>query len=148
MESPTATATLRYSHIETAILALESALAFSAYLGAIGLLTAIDGSNLGMTTEILRGTPFHDFLVPGVLLLFANGVLPTIVVVAALWRVPWASWGHLVVGCTLMGWIACQIALVGYLSPLQPIYFAIGATIAVLALLLQPPKVPADLKQS
>ncbi len=111
---------------------MEIVLIGGAVAGAIGMLSAPDGSNLGWTTGTLAGTPFEDYVVPGLTLLLANGVLPTIVVIATLRRQDWAGWGHLVVGCVLTGWIGVQVLLIGYLTVLQPIFGALGVAIALL----------------
>ena len=43
---------------------LEALVAVSALGGGIALLSALDGSNLGLTTDDLADTPFDDYLVP------------------------------------------------------------------------------------
>jgi hypothetical protein len=49
-------------------------------LGALGggglFILAPDGHLLGMTTRMLAGTPFHSFLVPGIILFAFIGVTP------------------------------------------------------------------------
>lgn len=122
--------TSRPSRIEWVIIALEVFLILGAVTGAAGLLSAPDGSAMGWTTDQLRGTPFADYFIPGLILLAANGLLPAAVVVAALRRSAWANWGHVAVGCVLVGWIATQLALVGYGALIQPLFGLLGLIIA------------------
>jgi hypothetical protein len=117
-------------------MALEAFLILGAIVGAVSLLSAPDGSGMGWTTEQLQGTPFDDYSIPGLILLIANGVVPSVVVMATFRRVAWASYGHLLVGCVLVGWIAIQLLLVGYGALIQPLFGALGVTIGVLALLM------------
>lgn len=125
----------RISPIEIVVIVLEAFLVLGAIVGAVSLILAPDGSGMGWTTEQLRHTPFDDYLVPGIVLLLANGVVPSVVIVATLRRASWSGWGHLVVGCILVAWIAIQLLLVGYGALIQPLFGALGVVIAGLGLL-------------
>ena len=101
-----------------------------AVAGAAGLLAAPDGSKMGWTTEQLRGTPFDDYFVPGLILLLTNGVLPAVVIAGTLKRSLWAYWGHVAVGAALVGWIVIQLLLIGYGALIQPLFGLLGLVIA------------------
>jgi hypothetical protein len=45
------------------------------------------------------------------------------------------SWGG-AAGVSLMGWIAVQVQLLGYIHPLQPIIFTIGLLVLALSALV------------
>jgi hypothetical protein len=133
MAAVATTGTRRLTGTERALVWLEVLLVLGAYGGAVGLITG--GVDLGEATADL---PFGSPAFGGWALAVVNGVLPTVVVIGALLRRPWARYGHLVVGAALVGWIAVQVAFLG-LPPhwLQVLYFAWGWTIVVMALRLR-----------
>jgi hypothetical protein len=102
-----------------------------------GLLLAAGqaGRVLGLRADVLAGTPFNSFLVPGLVL---AGVVGGSQLWAA-WAVSrgrrWAPLGLLAAGCVLMGWIVGEVALLGWIAPrgLQPFCFAYGAVEAAVA---------------
>jgi hypothetical protein len=119
---------------ERALLWLEGLLAIGAYGGAVALIAgAID---LGEATAKLPfdgSTAFAGFAL-GLL----NGALPTVVLVGALQRRPWAEFGHLAVGVVLVGWIVVQVAILGPpVAFLQVLYLAYGVVIVALAVQLR-----------
>jgi hypothetical protein len=132
--APAASTTTDRSPIEVALLWLEGLLAFGAFGGAIALvLGAVD------LAEATSKLPFGGSTVfAGIMLGLVNGVLPTLVMIAALRRRPVARLGHLAVGVGLMGWIVVQIGVLGPpIAPIQVVYFAYGLLVAVLALRLR-----------
>ena len=55
------------------LLAIESFVGVTAVAGGVLLAAAPDGRLLAAETEVLRGTPFADYLVPGILLALLVG---------------------------------------------------------------------------
>lgn len=89
------------------------------------------GELLQMPLSMLEGSPFDNFLIPGIILLMILGVFP-IVVFYGLWkRANWAWKGALTVSVALIIWIGVQIWMVGYHSdpPLQFIYGLLGVVL-------------------
>ncbi len=90
---------------------------------------------LGMHTDLLDGTPFDSFVIPGVILAVAVGG-SELLAAFGLWR--HEAWGMTVSfasGVLLMGWIVGEVILLGWIAPrgLQPFCFAYGAIVAGLA---------------
>jgi hypothetical protein len=62
------------------------------------------------------GTSFDSWVLPGIGLLVAIGVLPTIALLGEARRRPWATLAHVAVGGVLVGWIVLQLVLIGYVA--------------------------------
>src|SRR5689334_11827544 len=109
-------------------------LGVGAFAGGAFLVTKPDGSGMGFQTSILAGSPFPDFLVPGLILGGLFGVGSLVVAVAGIRRVPIAPFLAFAIGCGQMIWIAVQIAIIRELSFLHPTMFGIGLVIAASSL--------------
>lgn len=122
----------------TAMRALILALALqglSGLAGGFGLIADPSGAALGIPLEWLRGSPFTDYLVPGIVLLTVLGIGPLIAAWGLRTKRPWSVPGALLIGVTLLVWIGVEIAVVGYQPepPLQLVYAALGVAIVVLS---------------
>jgi len=107
----------------------------SGVAGGLGLASDPSGARVGLHLAWLEGTPFTDYLVPGVILCFVLGVFP-LVVAWGLWvRRSWAWYGSLIVGMSLAIWIVVEILMIGYkpAPPLQVIYGLLSLLILGLA---------------
>ncbi len=101
--------------------------------GGLSLVLKPDGSVMGMPVSHLDGSPFSDYLIPGIILLLVLGVLP-LVAAAGLWvRRSWAWYVSFAVGCGLMIWILVEITIIPY-DPLQIVFGVIGALIVLVSL--------------
>lgn len=102
--------------------------------GGIALAAAPDGSILQMPVTYLDGSPFQDYLVPGLILLTVLGIAPLVAAVLLVVR-PRPGWFvAFAVGCALLIWLLVEIAVIP-LDPLQVVYGLVGAAIVVLSLL-------------
>jgi hypothetical protein len=106
-------------------------LGIGAIAGGAALLAAPDGSVMHFDTSLLAGSPFRDFLLPGLILGGVFGVGSLAVAVAGLRRARWAPFCAFAIGCGQMIWIAVELAIIQELSFLHPTMFAIGLLIAV-----------------
>ena len=88
--------------------------------GAFGLAGAP-----GLPPEWLAGSPFSSYLVPSLVLIVAVGALHALAAVRAWQGHPRALLLGRAAGVVLLGWIVVQVAIIGYVSWLQP---AMGAT--------------------
>lgn len=83
-----------------------------AVYGGYGLIVQPDGSSIGLDTRLLQRTPFHNFLVPGIVLLIINGFIDLVVLVLALFRVR-SFYNYIVLqGVLLLGWLVIQVMLI------------------------------------
>jgi hypothetical protein len=109
-------------------------LGIGALAGGIALITKPDGSNMGFDTGILTGSPFGDFLVPGLILGGLFGVGSFVVAGMGLRHQPLAPFLAFGIGCAQMTWIVVQLAIIRELSFLHPTMFGIGLIIATAAM--------------
>ena len=108
-------------------------LGLGALAGGISLVVKPDGSVMGFETSILAGSPFRDFLMPGLILggLFGIGSLAVAGMGLARWRI--APFLAFAIGVAQMIWILVQLAIIKELSFLHPTMFIIGLVVAVAA---------------
>ncbi|MFD2787170.1 hypothetical protein [Hymenobacter rubripertinctus] len=122
-------------------------------LGALGggrlLALAPSGRLLGMPVAMLGGSPFADFLVPGIVLFTVLGVAPCLLVVA-LRKKPqsqlaerlnvfgdmhWAWTGSIYVAFALILWIQLEMVFLNAVSWLHTVYMVWALAILFVALL-------------
>ena len=119
------------------LLAVHLFLALGGLLGGIGLLADPSGANLTFSPAMLEGSPFADFLIPGLFLLLVLGLAP-LAVVYGLWvRADWAWRGSLLVSLGLLAFVAVEVAVIGYWPepPLQLVFGVVGLLLLGLTLL-------------
>jgi hypothetical protein len=105
-------------------------LGLGALAGGAALVAQPDGSVMQFDTALLEGSPFGDFLIPGLILgvLFGAGSLA--VAVMGLVRSPLAPFLAFAIGCAQMIWIVVELAIIRELSFLHPTFFGVGLLIA------------------
>ncbi|MGS0688885.1 hypothetical protein ACVBEQ_27670 [Nakamurella sp. GG22] len=112
------------------LVGVEVFVAVGAVYGGVGL---IADNSIGMLPEWLDGTPFSSWTLPGIFLLMIVAAPMFVAAVAELRRVRWAYAASLVAGAAMVGWIVVQLLVIGRYFFLQPIMFACGAAVIVLA---------------
>src|ERR1700674_385350 len=104
-------------------------------IGAVGggslFILAPDGHLMGLPLKMLAGTPFHSFLVPGLLLFTFVGVGPILAAALTARLLAIGPLAALTVGVTLMTWITVEMVLfAGATSLLWAFYLVLGTVIA------------------
>jgi menaquinone-dependent protoporphyrinogen oxidase len=117
----------------TAIVSLCLAAGLSALGGGACLVARPDGSLIRMPLSVLAHSPFHDFLVPGLLLLVIVGAGNTWSAILHLRRSDGASMVSAVTGLALVVWMLVEIAMLRSLHPLQAAYLVLGVAIVVVS---------------
>lgn len=112
---------------------LLALLGVGALAGGAALISKPDGSVMGFDVAILAGSPFSDFVVPGLILGGLFGVGSFVVAVLGLRHARIAPFLAFAIGCGQMIWIVVELAIIGEFSFLHPTFFGVGLAIAVAA---------------
>lgn len=116
-----------------------SLLLFNA-LGALpaGVLFMLDpsGAKMGMNTGHLAHSPFDTFLIPGIVLFIANGLMSVLAVVLILKKYRFYSYFTMLQGCILIGWIIIQVGMLQFVDTLHYIMGTTGILLFVTGYLL------------
>jgi hypothetical protein len=107
-----------------------------AVLGGGALAATPSGALLGMPLDLLDGTPFHNYLIPGLVLCLVVGGSNVVGGWLALREYRSAAISAVVGGLILIGWITSQIVLIGYRHPIQLVYLLCGALILLVGVAL------------
>ena len=112
-------------------LVLLTLLGVGALAGGIALVAKPDGSVMHFDPALLAGSPFTDFLVPGLILGGLFGIGSFVVIALGLRHAPVAPFLAFAIGCGQMIWITVELAVIHELSFLHPTFFAVGLAIAL-----------------
>jgi hypothetical protein len=93
------------------------------------------GESIGMSAELLEGSPFTDYLIPRVILFTVLGVYSLVVCYGLYTRRRWAWPAALSVGVALIVWVVVQEAIIGFGHWLQWLYLLFGFVLVLLTLL-------------
>ena len=120
-------ATIRY--------ALGGLLFFGAVNAFAGGYFGLSGAK-GVPTEWLKGSPFRDYFVPGLVLLVVVGGSFAVAAIAVFAGLRIARLAALAAGTVVLGWLAVQVTIIGYVSWMQPTTAIAGVSVLVLGWLL------------
>jgi hypothetical protein len=98
----------------------------SGLAGGFGLISDPTAASLGMELNWLEGTPFRNFLIPGIVLFVINGIGNSIAAILSIRKTRYFEMTGIVLGVVMMTWIISQVAFIGYKNFLQPLYFSTG----------------------
>jgi hypothetical protein len=114
---------------------LAGLLAFGALNAVAGGCYGLSGAE-GVPREWLAGSPFTDYFIPGLILFTVVGGAFLFATISALARFRVARTSAFAAGAVVLGWIAVQVAIIGYVSWMQPVTTVAGLVVLVLAWLL------------
>lgn len=111
-------------------------LGISALVGSVPMILYPGGSAM-MPLSILEHSPFHSYLIPGMVLFAANGLLAGWVFWVVLARK--GDYGLWVVfqGCVLLGWLSVECWMLRMVVGLHYVYGAVALALIVAGLALR-----------
>lgn len=119
-------------------------------LGAIpvgyAMLTDPSGESTKLSVDILRGTPFRDFFIPGLVLFAVNGIGSFIGAWFSLGRSKFAGSLGMLSGLLLIGWLLFQIYWIGLYPVQQLTFLGVGMSEVYLGYRLSKPSKHRQLK--
>lgn len=121
--------------LRTGLLAVIGQLVVRALVVGAALVVAPSGELIGLSPEVLRGTPFADFLVPGVVLAGVLGVYLTLVWYSLYTKRTWGWVGAVSVAVVLAVWAIAEFG-VGFDGPTT--YLNLLTAMAILVLAMHP----------
>ena len=104
---------------------LQIFIGIGAVPAGIAMITDPSGRSLGMFVEMLKKSPFSDFLVPGIFLLAINGIGSLLGGLASFQRSRNAGKIAIGLGIFLVLWITVQVYWLG-IHWLHALYFSLG----------------------
>lgn len=107
--------------------ALQLFIALGALAGGWGLAADRSGASVGLPLDMLKSSPFPDFLIPGIYLFTVNGLGSLVGSVFSFRRRRHAGEIAMVLGALLVAWIVIQLCMIASFSWLHPFYFVLGA---------------------
>ena len=111
----------------------------SSLIQLLVMLNAFGGGYYGLSgapASIRPGStarPFSSYFIPSLFLFTVIGGGMAVATAAWILKSRVAPWLSLAMGVTLMSWIVVQVAMIGYVSWMQPVSFAAGVAVSALA---------------
>jgi len=115
---------------------IQAFVALGAIPAGLSMIVQPDGSGLGMTIDLLAGSPFNDFFIPGLFLFSVNGILNLAAALLSFFKFRYTGIFGAGLGMALIAWVGIQAYSIGLISFMQPMFFFIGTTELILAFLL------------
>ena len=114
-------------------------LGFGGIYGAIMLISDPSGARFEWSLDLLKGTPFDSFLIPGIILFIANGLFPILVILFTWLKKSYADILILLQGAVLIVWLSVQLLLnPDFFLPLTHYpSFSIGLLLVIIGLVLR-----------
>jgi len=103
----------------------------SGIAGAIPMLTHPAGEPWGMPQSLLRYSPFRSYLIPGIILLLAIGLLSLWVLWLTLERRSGYGWWVALQGCVLLGWLLTEVVMLRLAMWAHYLYGAVALVLIV-----------------
>jgi len=116
---------------------IQILVSLGAIISGAMMIVAPSGALLQAPLDMLKGSPFQSFLVPGLILFLVIGVGQLLAGVLTLRRHRLSSYIGAIFGFGLMIWIFVQVNMIDGGHALQYSYFAVGVVETALAFLIQ-----------
>lgn len=127
--------TIGRMHVKTAfawVLAADLFAGVAAVAGGVGLV----GGGIQFPSHWLSGTPFSAYTAPGLILgIVVGGSALLAAAITLLSSRQAGAMASAIAGAVMIGWIVGEVGLIGYVSWMQPAFFAFGVAMVVLAAL-------------
>jgi len=117
-------------------IALLFFLAVSAIIGSIPMIANPGGEPWHMPQMLLQHSPFLSYLVPGIILLIANGLLAASALWMALAQIPRYSRWMSLQGFVLFGWLVVECLILRFVIWPHYLYGAVAIALIIAGIVL------------
>jgi hypothetical protein len=111
--------------------------AIAALYGGRNLIIHPDGSGMQMSLDWLKHTPFHNFLIPGIILFIANGLFSIFVLIALRLKLRLFPWFIMAQGAILLGWISIQVLMIQIINLHHIVFWSFAIALIIMGWLLR-----------
>lgn len=114
-------------------------LGIAAIYGSWMLVSDPSGGKFDWSVDLLRNTPFSNFLIPGIILGIMNGLLSMFIAALMILKVRKYEWLLILQGCILIGWLTIEILLNRdlFVPVMHYPCYATGILLIILGIVLQ-----------
>ena len=123
--------------VRIAAVVLLAFLSLGAFVGSILMILDPTGKMMRMPLILLRYSPFHSFLIPGVILFVSNGLLALVVLWMVWRRMPHYGLWTVLQGCVLMGWLAVECWMLRVVAWPHYFYGAVALALIITGLAIR-----------
>lgn len=111
-------------------------LGVTAIVGAVPLIRNPHAEPWQMPQSFLEHSPFHSYLIPGIILLLANGILSFFALYQTVRCRPGYGWWVALQGGVLSGWIVVEVIMLRFMVWPHYVYLGLGLALIGLGLAL------------
>jgi hypothetical protein len=115
---------------------LQIFIGITAVFGGFGLVSDPSGNKMHVPLELLKNSPFINYLIPGLVLLIVNGVGNLVAGIVTFFRKRYTGDLAIFFGVFLTLYIGIEVWFIGLLNFSQPLYFLLGLVELILGLKL------------
>jgi len=115
--------------MKTLLFILLCFIAITATVSGILMISQPDGSILNLKPELLSGSPFSNYLVPGILLACIVGAVNLVAAFLNMMRHRHRYNAAIAGGAVIITWILVQVMMIGTIHWLHILYFSAGALV-------------------
>ncbi len=108
-----------------------------AVYGGLNLAIYPDGSSIHLDPALLAHTPFHSYLIPGIVLFLSNGILSLAVLVTIITKRSGYYRYIVLQGVVLLGWLIVQMLLIRKIDVLHYVMGVTGIALVVCGLIIR-----------
>lgn len=126
-------------------------LSINGFIGGYLMLSDPNGAPMGMPVSYLARTPFQNFFIPGLMLIFIWGCGSLLTLIGLWMRPQWAIFNRLTgwtdqhwawdlsiaLGIALISWLTVQVFTLPAIAPIQIILYALAIVLVALPLFPQ-----------
>lgn len=123
--------------MKTILFILVAFLALSTIVAALLLMSVPDGSLLSLTTDVLKGSVFKDFVLPGLLLMIFVGVINLLALFYNLINHKLKYNLSIAGGAMILVWMVIQYSVIQQAFWLDLVYVLVGLSVIFISLQLK-----------